>query len=120
MKLRIQGNSLRYRLTRPEVARLRENGAIEETAHFAGQPLMYRIRKGAPGTQVRAELLDGSLTVDAPAGMIDAWAASDEVGIAARDGAMKIAIEKDFRCLTRRAEEEEVGAYPHPAERTSC
>jgi hypothetical protein len=30
---------------------------------------------------------------------------------------LSIAIEKDFRCLTRPREEEEPDAYPHPAER---
>jgi len=117
MKLRIQGNSLRYRLTRPEVVRLHEDGIIEETAHFGiGRNLTYRIRKGASATGIHAELVDGTITVDAPAGIVDNWATSDEVGIAARDGALRIAIEKDFRCLTRRAEEDEAGAYPHPAE----
>jgi hypothetical protein len=29
---------------------------------------------------------------------------------------MRIAIEKDFRCLTRPREQDEPDAYPHPAE----
>ena len=115
MKLRIQGNSLRFRLTRPEVARLQEGG-VEETTHFGvGRCLTYRLRKEAAGSAVRAELADGAITVLAPAGMVDRWAGSDEVGIAGRDGVLRIAIEKDFRCLTRRAEDE-ADAYPHPAE----
>ena len=112
---------MRYRLTRPEVARLHGGGEIEETAHFAvGQTLTYRIRKDSRATEVRAELFDGKITVHAPARIIDNWATSDDVGIAARDGDLRIAIEKDFRCLTRRAEEDEAGAYPHPAEPAKC
>jgi hypothetical protein len=42
------------------------------------------------------------------------WASGDEVGLYAQDGALRIAIEKDFRCLTRAGEEPD--AYPHPAE----
>jgi hypothetical protein len=120
MKLRMQGDSLRLRLTRSEVAGLHERGMVEETAHFVGgNGLTYRIRKGA-GDDVRAELTDGTITVHVPAGTVDSWATSDEVGIGARDGVLRIAIEKDFRCLTRPREEDEPDAYPHPAEELTC
>jgi hypothetical protein len=120
MKLRIQGNSLRFRLTRSEVTRLREDGIVAETAHFGvGRSLTYRIRKCSIGAGVRAELEDGVITVQVPAGSVDKWATSDEVGIAARQSVLKIALEKDFRCLTRR-EEDEADAYPHPVEQASC
>jgi hypothetical protein len=119
MKLRIQGNSLRFRLTRSEVATLDEDGVIAETTHFGANPLTYRLRKDAGGVGVRAELADGVITVSAPAGEVHTWATSDEVGITARDGDLRIAIEKDFRCLTRR-EEDEPDAYPHPVEQASC
>jgi hypothetical protein len=120
MKLRIQGNSLRFRLTHSEVATLDEDGLIAETTHFgAGHPLTYRLRKETDGADVRAELADAVITVSAPAGEVHKWATSDEVGIITRDGVLKIAIEKDFRCLTRR-EEDEADAYPHPAEQASC
>ena len=120
MKLRIQGNSLRFRLTRSEVAKLHDDGVIAETTHFGvGHSLTYRLRKGTDAVDVRAELADGVITVFAPAAAVHKWATSDEVGIAARDGVLRIAIEKDFRCLTRR-EEDEADAYPHPAEQASC
>jgi hypothetical protein len=115
MKLRIQGNSLRFRLTRPEVATLNQDGLVEETTGFPSGRLVYRIRKDAVRAEVRVELADGTITVYAPSGTVENWATSDEVGIAARDGLLRIAIEKDFRCLTRR-EEDEADAYPHPVE----
>jgi len=119
MKLRIQGNSLRFRLTRSEVARLHEEGVIEEATHFAAGRLAYRIRKDPALADVRAQLTDGAITINAPADAVDNWATSDEVGIAARDGVLRIAIEKDFRCLTRR-DEDEADAYPHPVEQPHC
>ncbi|HUP02809.1 MAG TPA: hypothetical protein VMU19_02390 [Bryobacteraceae bacterium] len=113
MKLRMQGNSLRLRLTRPEVERLRESGAVVETARFSGgSSLTYQIRKGT-GVEVHAGLADGALTIYVPTAQVDGWAASDEVGISAQDGVMHILIEKDFRCLTR-PPEEEPDAYPNP------
>ena len=118
MKLRIQGNSLRFRLTRSEVARLHESAVVEETAHFSVESgLTYGIRKGAGG-DIRVEWTDGAITVHVPASLVDGWASSDDVGINARDGQMRIAIEKDFRCLTRPREDEQ-DAYPHPAEANS-
>jgi hypothetical protein len=121
MKLRIQGDSLRLRLTRSEVAGLHESGVVEETAHFlGGQGLTYRIRKSSGNEGICAQLADGTITVHVPSGAVEAWATSDDVGLAARAGVLRIAIEKDFRCLTRSREEDEADAYPHPAEQLSC
>lgn len=117
MKLRIQRDSLRLRLTRHEVNGLHEGGVVEETAHFSGgHGLTYRIRKDTGGNGIRAELTGETITVHVPSGAVEAWATSDEVGMTARDGVLRIAIEKDFRCLTRPTEEDEPDAYPHPAE----
>jgi hypothetical protein len=42
MKLRIQGNSLRLRLTQKEVARVRNGGLVESVIEFApGRSLAY-------------------------------------------------------------------------------
>ena len=115
--MRIQGDSLRLRLTRGEVAGLHQNGMVAETAHFAvGGSLTYRILRRAGSKGIGAELNDGTITIHIPPDRVDAWATSDEVGITARQGVLRIAIEKDFRCLTRPKEEDEPDAYPHPAE----
>ena len=45
MKLRLQGNSLRLRLTRSEVMYLCEAGMVEESVDFGiGTGLIYRIQ----------------------------------------------------------------------------
>ena len=120
MKLRIQENSLRLRLTRSEVARLHEHGVVEETARFKSDGrLTYRLLRRADTDSVQADLQNGIITVHVPAVAVDPWATSDEVGLYAQDGDLKIAIEKDFRCLTRPREEEAADAYPHPAEQST-
>ncbi len=117
MKLRIQGNSLRLRLTRPEVARLREKGDVSETISFpVGGAITYRILERAGADGVQTEFAQGTISVSLPATAIELWATSDEVGIYGQDGQVRIAIEKDFRCLTRTSDEQEADAYPHPAE----
>ncbi|HNY40926.1 MAG TPA: hypothetical protein PKJ41_11040, partial [Bryobacteraceae bacterium] len=60
MKLRVKGNSLRLRLTRPEVVRLREDGLVEESADFgAGATFVYRVMSVASHGPVR-RVLPGS------------------------------------------------------------
>jgi hypothetical protein len=117
MKLRLHGNSLRLRLTRPEVMRLHEAGAVEESAGFgAGSPLIYRIESRAGADQLWAEFAGQAITVRVPAESVRNWAGTEEVGLYGQHGTLKIAVEKDFRCLTRRPEEQEADAYPHPDE----
>ena len=117
MKLRIQGSSLRLRLTRSEVDRLYEGGEVSETIDFpSGSALTYRLQQSSGADAAQADLVHGLISVSVPSTMVERWAGSDEVGIYGRDGELRIAIEKDFRCLTRAAEEQETDAYPHPAE----
>lgn len=118
MKLRIQGNSLRLRLTRSEVDRLRDEGEVSETLPFrSGAALAYRLQQRAGTDALQADLAHGLISISVPTALLHPWANSDEVGIYGQDGELRIAIEKDFRCLTRAAEEQEADAYPHPAER---
>jgi hypothetical protein len=120
MKLRLQGNSLRLRLTRSEVARLHEHGAAEETVPFStGSRLTYCVRERADADAVQADLCNGVITVHVPAEAILSWATSDEVGLYGQDGPLRIAVEKDFRCLTRPKDEESPDVYPHPAEQST-
>ncbi|MEP6715086.1 MAG: hypothetical protein ABJC09_05905 [Terriglobia bacterium] len=65
---------------------------------------------------IQADLQNAIITVHVPAIAVEAWATSDQVGLYGQDGALKIEIEKDFRCLTHPREEEAADAYPHPAE----
>lgn len=121
MKLRLQGNSLRLRLTRSEVEKLRHEGEVSETSRFrSGAGMTYRLLNAAAAEGVQADLAQATISVSVPPAAVELWAASDEVGIYGQDGELSIAIEKDFRCLTRASEEQEADAYPHPAERCSA
>ena len=63
---------------------------------------------------LHADFSGGASTVLVPTETVRVWASGDEVGLYAQDGELRIAIEKDFRCLTRAGEEPD--AYTHPAE----
>lgn len=116
MKLRLNGNSLRLRLTRSEVMQLCEAGTVERSVDFGlGTVLIYRVQSRGVIDRIHAVCCNHSITVCVPSESATIWAAADEVGLYGQQGALKIAIEKDFRCLTHRPDEEEPDAYPHPA-----
>jgi hypothetical protein len=113
MKLRIRGDSLRLRLTRGEVRRLRETGSVVETIHFGASELHYELRSVDVDTPVAS--FDGArIVVSLPRAAADAWADGDEVGIAVELGPLSLLIEKDFRCLAPREGEDDGDAFPHP------
>ncbi len=116
MKLRLTGNSLRLRVTRSEVVRLRDHGVLEESADFgSGEILSYRIESRAGAEPTRVDFRNGLLLVVVPSEIVRVWTFGDDVGIYAQAGAMGIAIEKDFHCLTRPLDEQEADTFPNPS-----
>jgi hypothetical protein len=116
MKLRIRGNSLRFRLTRGEVAELVRAGSLEETVQFAsGSRLIYSLRIGAEAANPVAALDGARITVALPAGPAKLWAESEEVGIYSPASAdLEIVVEKDFKCLEPRPGEDQSDAFDNP------
>jgi hypothetical protein len=114
MKMRLQGDSLRLRLGQSEIARLRDQGAVEESVSFgSGAALVYRIQSDRHTETLQADFDGGVVTVHIAADRAQAWTSGDDVGVYAQNGKLSIAIEKDFRCLTQT--EPEPDAFPHPA-----
>jgi hypothetical protein len=112
MKLRIHNNSLRLRLSQPDVARLSKTGILEDRVDFpAGQALAFVL---ASGNSNAAELCAGQIRVTALAADLRQWADSDQEGIEFQSGPLKVAIEKDFQCLHHPGSGES-GAFPNPA-----
>lgn len=120
MKLRIRGNSIRLRVSRRELDRIAEAGAVDDRVRFApGSELTYRVAV-APGGGVGARFSGDELAVTLPKTEVQRWLAPDEVSIRgeqALDGgeALTILVEKDFECLTPRDEEDESDLFPNPA-----
>ena len=121
MKLRVRNNSIRLRLTQTEVAAFAESGAVEETIEFgltADKSLIYRVDRAAVET-VRADFADGKITISVPASLAENWAKTNQIGIKTEqdlgNGKMlKILIEKDFVCLDRKDDPDNLDAFPHP------
>jgi hypothetical protein len=114
MKLRIQGNSLRLRLTRNEVARLGEQGLVEDTIRFStDRAITYSVAALASEKYVSIRYIGDSICVFLSAKIASEWVKNDEVTIEAVDSGVRILVEKDFQCL-HPSEASDPEGYPNP------
>ena len=128
MKLRIKGNSVRLRLTQREVAELAATGRVEDRIEFGFEPeqfLTYAVVAEKRAPEVFAKFENGQISIIIPQAAAEKWAASDDAGICAEqnlstDRTLRIAVEKDFACLTPRAGEDESDNFPHPKSEKNC
>ena len=126
MKMRLQGNVIRFRLNRKEVAGLAAAGQILDSIEFAPageQRLVYAVEVDANVSAMAANYQGGRITVVLPRAQAREWLETERIGL---DGEqtlgcgkmLRILIEKDFQCLhtENRAGESEVDreAYPNP------
>ncbi|MBX3230400.1 MAG: hypothetical protein KIT84_03300 [Labilithrix sp.] len=112
MKLRIRGDSLRLRLTRPEVDALRERGRVEDATSFPdGAVFRYTLEVGAATT---ASFDARGIVVTLERGEAEAWCTSESVGVRGAVGPSSILVEKDFACLRPREDEDPAEHFPHP------
>ena len=112
MKIRIKGNSLRYRLTRTDVARLDKEGYLEERSNFPGNPLIYALQL-TDDEVLTSGFIDNKITLSMSHKMIAEFIQSDKVGFNNHDGDMDLLVEKDFTCLDNVAEDQSDN-YPNP------
>lgn len=112
MKIRIKGNSLRYRLTKSDVAKLGSEGFLEESTEFAGKTLVYAIET-IQGDSLMADYIGDRIVLSMPKPMIDELNDTDRVGFDDRNGPVSLLIEKDFTCLDN-VEEDQSDNFPNP------
>ena len=122
MKLRIRGDSMRFRLKRGEVDQLAAGISIVEETHLPGAVLTYRLDV-SENNSISATFDNGSLAVSLPKSRVLDWSNSDEVSLFAEQrlsgsNALSLLIEKDFKCLEpghHRDCEDDEDTFPHPA-----
>lgn len=112
MKIRIKGNSLRYRLTKSDLAQLEQKGFLEEQAEFVGKTLVYAITVTSDDG-LSADYMDDRIMLSMPKAMIDELAHTDRVGFDDNTGPVSLLIEKDFTCLDQ-VEEDQSDNFPNP------
>ena len=120
MKLRIRDNSIRLRLTRGEVNRLRDDGLVKSRTGFpSGRDFQYVLESNPASVTPGAFFSENVITVRLPETTVLAWANSEQVSIKGEqlldDGEMlAVLVEKDFECISPREGEDEADMYPHP------
>lgn len=121
MKVRMQGNSIRYRLREPEVINFKKHGIITETVQFGNKEvdrLLFSLQKSSI-SEVGVQHAGETITIHVPQSLASKWTDTELVGFDAiieigKGKELKILVEKDFECLDA-AEEDNEGAYPNPA-----
>ena len=115
MKVRIQDNLLRFRLTQNEVKRMLTDGLVESAIRFpTGRELSFCVASLPSAAEVSVDYLYDSIFVSLPTPVVSQWAGSGQVSIEGpRDSAVAILVEKDFQCL-HKPEDRDPDAYPNP------
>ena len=125
MKLRIRGNSIRFRLQQSEVRALLEHRHVEEQTRIGLGPeerFTYRIELSDRTKEPIATLHGTRLIVSLPISTARAWAEGKELTLGAVQSlgggeTLRILVEKDLACVVPRAGEDDKDAYPNPEDR---
>lgn len=118
MKLRLKGNSIRFRLNKTDVSKLSASGYLEEVTHFGYGVFTYAVTADETGEQLQAVLETNKIILRTPISFIANWQEHEAVGMkgsmALSDGSMlQLLIEKDFVCLDD-TDEDQTDHYPNP------
>ena len=116
MKLRIKGNSVRLRLTQSEVTQIGQSFMVEDQITFSDDDIMvYRLQFSDDFKVVKQ---GNVITTLVPKDIGKKWVNSDDVGIEhtleSKNGNLNLLIEKDFKCLSDRAHEDETDLFDNP------
>jgi hypothetical protein len=117
MKIRIKNNSIRYRLTRSDVADLVASGQLEDSVDFGAEKFVYALTVLKAG-ELTASFENNTVTLFMSEKMVDELANTDKVGFENNYKELYLLVEKDFTCLDNVAEDQSDN-YPNPlAEKT--
>ena len=111
MKIRIKANSVRYRLTKSEVAEFCRTGYIQAVTCFPAQMLVYALQGQSDTETLSADFQQNKITLFFPESAQKTWNESAQVGYTNEmplpDGEMlTLLVEKDFVCLDNTAEDQ--------------
>ena len=126
MKLRINGNSLRLRVSRSELTRLMQTGRLEETIRFAPQKdatLTYALEQSADHDAMTVRWRPQQVAVLLPHEEARKWSEGDQVGLYrdchVGDEILALLVEKDFACLDG-TEADNEDTFPNPNKGAVC
>jgi len=112
MKLRVKSNSIRYRLTKSDVADLSTKGILTEKVNFGENQFVYELQI-TDQQELTAAFKDSTITLYKPSAMLNELAETDKVGFESNTSTLHLLVEKDFTCLDN-VEEDQSDNYPNP------
>lgn len=124
MKIRIKGNSIRYRLTRTEVETFCRTGAYKETTDFGHSMFTYVLKAKKGIDALEASFEENTITLFLSDKKLSEWATSDRIGFSntwdlPNGKQLSLLLEKDFACLDNTIEDQSDN-YPNPKSGTSA
>jgi len=121
MKLRIQDNSLRLRLTKPEVDSIISGKSVAASTLFGESAFVYQL---IPSNEsgLSAKFKNGEISVFINEDLAKTWVDETKVGfedtLIINEQKLHLLIEKDFKCLSPAREGKENEMFENPS--TKC
>jgi hypothetical protein len=121
VKLRLQFNSIRFRLKRSEVEQFAKTGRLEEEILLgtAGDEIFRYVLESTDAVSTpRAVLTPRAVIVQVPPDTVNRWASTDQISIEGEQAvdnqtSLRILIEKDFACIDG-TDEQNADTFPNP------
>lgn len=117
MKIRIRGNSVRFRLSKSEVEQFGNEGYVEERTEFGNTSLIYALQK-SDVPELSAGFDGIKITMLVPQDIMRKWVDTQVVGFdnivdLGNGKELYLLLEKDFKCLDDTSEDQSDN-YEHP------
>lgn len=111
MKIRINGNSVRIRLSKKEVERLGNEGYLSEKTSFGSTAFEYVLEQNNEVKDLSASFDGWKITMQVPSLYLKEWPVNNVVGFDANmpidgDKTLYLLLEKDFKCLDNTTEDQ--------------
>jgi hypothetical protein len=121
VKLRLQHNSIRFRLKRSDVEQFARTGRVEEkiiSGSGDNQMFGYVLESTEKVSSLKATVRPGAIIVQVPPAVVMRWASTDQIGIEGEQAVdkqtgLRILIEKDFACIDG-TDEQNADTFPNP------
>ncbi len=118
MKIRIKGNSIRYRLTKSEVEIFCKTGRFEETTDFGNTIFTYVLEAKEGIHTLDAQFQNNTITLFLEKKTSENWFETNQIGFRhsiqkANGATIQLLIEKDFVCMDETVEDQSDN-YPNP------
>jgi hypothetical protein len=103
MKIRIKGNTVRFRLTKSDISTLIKTGELSDQTEFIGSTLIYKIASTA-NEAMSADMIGNVITLSVPENALSNWASTNKVSLEGNmslknNSSLYLLLEKDFKCM---------------------